>query len=258
MFKNIYPLFERKRLLKKEMLENLRDYPRNIFQMLYQSYSDGILSGCNIEVVDDSLMILPGIIYYKKIPYILEQDCKILYNPTGEWSYLKIKCLEKVPGVEYDEYLSQIYLDGIAPDTTCEMELARFKLQKGARLRNEYTGFGDFNTEFDTVNRIHVPYAAPDRSSICPEILKMYARELLQYSTENIWDYSFCINCIQSQNTVPYEVIATYLNIRTKHDKADYTNDEIFNALKSILAESSGNGYKSSLNGRSDKKLLLI
>ena len=48
MFKNIYPLFERKRLLKKEMLENLRDYPRNIFQILYQSYSDGILSGCNI------------------------------------------------------------------------------------------------------------------------------------------------------------------------------------------------------------------
>ena len=38
MFKNIYPLFERKRLLKKEMLEILRDYPRDIFQILYQDY----------------------------------------------------------------------------------------------------------------------------------------------------------------------------------------------------------------------------
>ncbi len=55
MFRNIYPLFERKHLLKKEMLDNLRDYPREIFNMLYQDYSDGILSGCRLEVRGESL-----------------------------------------------------------------------------------------------------------------------------------------------------------------------------------------------------------
>ncbi len=37
MFKNTYPLFERKKVLKKEMLENLRDYPRDVFHILYRS-----------------------------------------------------------------------------------------------------------------------------------------------------------------------------------------------------------------------------
>ena len=50
MFKNIYPLFERKRLLKKEMLENIRDFPRDIFDIFFRNYSDGILTGCDIEV----------------------------------------------------------------------------------------------------------------------------------------------------------------------------------------------------------------
>lgn len=72
MFKNIYPLFERKRLLKKEMLEILRDFPRDIFQILYQDYADGILAGCELETIDGSLVIHPGIICYNKIPYILK------------------------------------------------------------------------------------------------------------------------------------------------------------------------------------------
>ena len=50
MFKNTYPLFERKKVLKKEMLENLRDYPRDVFHILYQDYSDGILVGCELKV----------------------------------------------------------------------------------------------------------------------------------------------------------------------------------------------------------------
>ncbi len=35
MFKNVYPLFERKRLLKKEMLENIRDFPRDIVDIFF-------------------------------------------------------------------------------------------------------------------------------------------------------------------------------------------------------------------------------
>ncbi len=258
MFKNIYPLFERKRLLKKEMLENLRDYPRTIFQILYQDYSDGVLSGCGLRVADDGLVIEPGIIYYRKTPYILEQERKIAYNPTGEFAYLKLRCLERVAGVEQDEYLSQICLDQTAPDKEHEIELARFKLQKGARLRNEYTGFFDFDTEFDTINRIHVPYAAPGRSSISPEILKAYARELMQYSAENAQDYSFCMSCIERRDTLPYEAIEAYLNIRTQSSKTNYTNGEIYRLLKGILAESSGRGSRKSASNRNDKKLLLI
>ena len=50
MFKNVYPLFERKRLLKKEMLENIRDFPRDIVDIFFFFFSDGILAGCDIKV----------------------------------------------------------------------------------------------------------------------------------------------------------------------------------------------------------------
>lgn len=258
MFKNIYPLFERKRLLKKEMLENLRDYPRNIFQIQYKDYSNGIFSGCDLTAVDSNIWIQPGIIFYKNIPYLLEEPCKIPYEATGKLTYLKFKCLEKVSGVEQDEYLSQIYLDDIIPDLACEIELARFKLQEGARLRYQYTDFFDYNTEFDTLNLIYVPYASPIKCSIYPEIVKTYARELIRYPIQNTWDYSFCMSCIQIQSVLPYEAVHMYLNLRLNQNKEDYSNEEIYHALKGILLASHGGGNNGKQNWNKDKKLLLI
>ena len=68
MFQNIYPVFEPKRLLKKEMLENLRDFPRSLFGFQYQNYSDGILYGCDITGTETGLILLPGILCYKGVP----------------------------------------------------------------------------------------------------------------------------------------------------------------------------------------------
>ena len=64
MFQNIYPVFEPKRLLKKEMLENLRDFPRSLFGLQYQNYSDGILYGCDITGTETGMILLPGILCY--------------------------------------------------------------------------------------------------------------------------------------------------------------------------------------------------
>ena len=77
MFKNIYPLFERKRLLKKEMLENIRDFPRDIFDIFFRNYSDGILTGCDIEVKESYLIVDAGILYRKGVPYIMNDTFKL-------------------------------------------------------------------------------------------------------------------------------------------------------------------------------------
>ena len=65
MFRNVTPIFKRKYVLKKEMLENLRDYPRTLFHIQYQEYSDGILYGCRLEAADTKLTVLPGIILFQ-------------------------------------------------------------------------------------------------------------------------------------------------------------------------------------------------
>lgn len=237
MFKNIYPLFEAKHILRKEMLENIRDYPRDIFQILYQDYSDGILVGCKLKVEDNYLVIYPGIIYYKQNPYILKEVYKVFYEATGKLQYLKVKFLEEITSVDKKEFLTQIYLDEIVPKKNCEIELGRFKLQKGARLRDNYIDFSDYNTEFDTLIKIYTPYASIGNSIVCPEILKEYAKTLMQYAIQNPWDYSFCFSCMQGSGMMSYDVVKTYLNMRQQKEDINYLPEEIYIQLNNILSE---------------------
>lgn len=258
MFKNIYPLFERKRLLKKEMLENLRDYPRDLFRIVYQDYSDGILAGCGLAVRDGSLYIQPGILYHRKVPYLLTEEWEVSCEATGRLTYLKVRFADKVSGAGQEESLSQICLDGAAPDHLHELELARFKLQAGARLRDTYTDFIDYSTEFDTIGRIHARFAAPGRSSIDPQILKRYAEELMRCPVQEPWDCAFCLQCMQIREAMPYEAIRSYLNVRLKQEREDYSNEEIYDLLKQILLEAGGKGQSGRQTERGDRKLLLL
>lgn len=239
MFQNIYPVFEAKRLLKKEMLENLRDFPRSLFHLQYQNYSDGVLAGCDIKGSETGLTILPGILCYKEVPYFLDKPYPVPCKAEGRQVYIKVHFWDKAVGNGSEEYFSQIIVDEEPPDAEQELELGRFKLQAGARLRSEYVDFYDFETEFDTVNRIHVPYAALGQPGIWPRILKSFAEELLKYGVNDYWDSAFCLSCLQLSEAMPYEAIHAYLNARLRQDK-EYTNIQVYNALKRILREGKG------------------
>lgn len=239
MFQNICPLFEEKRVLKKEMLENLRDYPRDMFDIQHLEYSDGILVGCRLEADGAGIVVQPGILRHKGVPYVLRAACRISCRADGRLVYLKVRFMDKAIGSGQEEYLSQVYADGEVPDSDNEMELGRFKLQPGARLRTEYTDFYDFATEYDTVGRIHVPYAAPGGISIWPSILQRYAAALAETGTQNPWDCAFCLNGLQAKEAMPYGEIRAYLNARLGQSE-EYTNEQIYAALRSILQEAEG------------------
>lgn len=61
---NLYPLFERKRILKKELLWSLRDYSFAHFRLEYQEYGQGLLQGCGVAVQGGELVVGPGMIKY--------------------------------------------------------------------------------------------------------------------------------------------------------------------------------------------------
>lgn len=250
MFQNTYPVFEAKRLLKKEMLDNLRDFPRELFDLRYRGYSDGILYGCELKGVEGGLKIMPGILYYKGTPYFLENPFDVSCRAEGKLVYLKVHFWDKAIGVGGEEFFSQVMVDEQEPDPEQELELARFKLQQGARLRTEYVDFYDYETEFDTVNRIYAPYAAPGHAGIWPQICKSFVKELLKYPITNPWDSAFCLNCLQLTEAMSYEAVRTYFNIRLGLDK-EYTNEQAYRALKRILREA-GDGEEEP--GRQRKK----
>lgn len=258
MFRNTYPIFEKKRLLKIQMLENLRDFPREMFQILYQDYCNGIIKGTDFEVIDDYLIIKPGILYWNGVPYVMKEELKLSYEATEKTAYLKVKFLEELQSAEKQEYLTQVYMDDSPANSLNEIELARFKLQTGARLRNEYTDFYDYNTEFDTINRIHAPFAASGKSTIWPEILKTFAKTLMCYPIKNPWDYSFCLNCIQSNVGMNKEAITMYLNAHLQKNKDMYLNEEIYMALKTILQQGTGIINRNNIEPKMEKKVLLL
>lgn len=196
MFQNIFPIFEAKRLLKKEMLENLRDFPRSLFYLQYQKYSDGILAGCDIRGSETGLTIFPGILCYKGLPYFLDKPCSVSCKAEGRQVYLKVHFWDKAVGNGGEEFFSRIIVEEEPPDGEQQLELGRFKLQPGARLRSEYVDFLDYETEYDTVNRIHVPYAAPEHPGIWPQICCCYAKELLKRRVTDPWDSAFCLDCL--------------------------------------------------------------
>lgn len=258
MFKNTYPLFERKKILKKEMLENLRDYPRDFFRILYQDYSDGILSGCRLKVQEPYVCVEPGILYYNKEFYIMNSPYRLLYEPTGKEQYIKVRFLETAGGVEKKEAVTQIYIDDTAPDKKDELELARFKLQEGARLRDQYTDFYDYATEFDTLILIHAPYASPIKCTINPRISKAYAVSMMKYPAKNLWDSAFCLNCLQEGDALSHAMIRSYLNVRLKQEKETYRPAEIYESFQKLLTEAEGNGWSADHEEKTNRKMLLL
>lgn len=255
MFRNIYPIFEKKHVLKKEMLENLRDYPRTLFGIQYQEYSNGILYGCSLEALDTDLVIMPGILLYNQIPYFMEIPYVVSCEANGRTAYLKVCFSDKESGTGHEEYRGQICLDEQAPDPELELELGRFKLQLGARLRTEYVDFADYVTEFDTVDRIHVPYAAPAHPAVWPQLLKRFAAEMLGTGTQNALDCAFCMGCLHQKENIPYDAVKTYLNVKQDKEK-EYTPEETYHALQRILEETKGT--RRTHTKEKDNKLLMI
>lgn len=90
MLTHIVPKFEKGRILKTEMLENLRDYPRSFLDIRYQDFSDGIITGMNVTVGENTLTIGRGIVKHKDRLYLLEQEQEVPYAATGRLSVLKL------------------------------------------------------------------------------------------------------------------------------------------------------------------------
>lgn len=257
MFQNIFPIFEAKRLLKKEMLENLRDFPRSLFYLQYQKYSDGILAGCDIRGSETGLTIFPGILCYKGLPYFLDKPCSVSCKAEGRQVYLKVHFWDKAVGNGGEEFFSRIIVEEEPPDGEQQLELGRFKLQPGARLRSEYVDFLDYETEYDTVNRIHVPYAAPEHPGIWPQICCCFAKELLKRRVTDPWDSAFCLDCLQLREAMPYEAVRAYLNTRLGQEQ-EYTNAQIYGGFKRILREAAGRGEESERSRKKEGTLLML
>ena len=257
MFKNIKPVFEAGKILKIEMLEELRDYTRDYLDILYKDYTDGIIKGCTITIDDSNIYVSDGIIKYNNKIYILKEIEKFSYVSNNIYIMLKVRFKEAIEEEGFIIHSSELVLDENLNLAINEMDICMFKLREGARLRNEHIDFTDLSTEFDTVNIIHSIYAGRGESTIAPIITRYFGRELFNTNIDNPLDISFALMCMQSTEPISREVIMDF--IRSKIDIADryFSNMEIYNYLLQILnTAKNGGDSKGSSRGRHRKILL--
>ena len=91
---NRYPLFETGRILKKEALEVIRDYPKDLLSILYEGYTNGVIRGLRLSSDHEnrSLIIGKGLVKLKGEVYQISKEIRVTYTHTEQREYLRLKC----------------------------------------------------------------------------------------------------------------------------------------------------------------------
>ena len=149
------PEFHSGHILKQEMMVELSAYLYHLGPLLYQNCTDGIVSGCTLTTTEDSIVVNPGVIRYEGELYLIREPQLIHYTPTNTTRVLNIVFHDQVQTDSFVTREMELAFTEGASSETRYLELCRFKLQPGARLRYTYTSFADRETEYD-LSLIHI------------------------------------------------------------------------------------------------------
>lgn len=233
MFNNQFPIFNSGTILKKEMLENLRDYPRDFADIYYRDMSFGIISGCSINIEGYEIIVNEGILKYNGNLYSLKEKTVIPYENFSKEMILKIRFFDKETDSGFIKYGSEIFLDEDPNLYENQMELCRFKLKEGAKLRENYVDFADLSTEYNTVNILNVKYSGNGNETLHPKIIKSFGESLLKSGAKEYEDLVFAMIALNSK-LVERVLILEYVNKKIGLDKKGYGNFDLYKALLRI------------------------
>lgn len=253
----VFPLFEKSNILRTAMLTQMRDYAYEYGMLMHEGFSDGIMSGCAITTTVDTITLNRGVIRYAGRIYFITEPISLAYYPTDLWTIFKLIFKdEAIRGGSICRDVEATLTDQLALCRS-EMEICRFKLKTGAKLRINYVDFSDRDTEFDTVNTICVPFAALEKSSISPDITRAFAKEAIKYNAD-LLDTAFFMQAFNTRGALNRDAIISYLAAKLKKETTDYSNQEIFDSLLLILKQLEGGGQRETLRaGRARRQIIV-
>lgn len=236
MFQGTYPIFLPDQILKAEMLTCMEEYPREIFQILFGEYTDGVLFGCHIRVEENELVVEPGLIKWKETLYRMKQEERIAYLATGREQYLKVRFLTESRNNYMVKRPTELVLEEDI-EKRGELELCRFLLKKGAVLRQNYQDFKDCATIHNTINLLYGRYSGRGQNTFSSKITTYYGTELWNYELNNPYDISFGMLCLQGEQ-IQRSLIERYIEKRLgrkgSREKSLY---QLYQELNEILEQ---------------------
>lgn len=235
------PIFTDGNILTGEMLEEMKEYTVGFAKLSYIEYGKGILKGCNLTATDSHITLHPGIVICFQEPILITAPVEIPYDPVNRWTALKLEVDKEYESRSWSVRNMSLNFTEDLETKENTIELCRFRLQKGAKLRTEHREFKDCNTEFDTINQIYSEWAAYKETSFSPEILRNYAEELMKSEITNPWDMAF-VQQIFNNHGEPLErkAIQMYLSQRLGEAVQEWSNIEIYNRLAKVLDKVKG------------------
>lgn len=252
------PQFTEGFILRQEMLVALSDHAFGLGELLFEGYANGILTGCRLSTTDKAIEVGPGIVVFEGRLCLLKESLAIAYHPTDTLCLCKLHFSDEYRTNTSIYREAELIMTETMEPRANELEICRFKLQPNARLRFKYDDFEDRSTEFDTLNTIHAPFAALGKSTLSPEVLHVFAKELMTASSLEPLDQMFCMKVLSMQSTLPQEAIAAYIQMRTGDTPEPCTNGTLYRELLKILKNvKQGTDPKSKKPGRTQWRLTL-
>lgn len=239
---NMYPLFERNRILKKELLWSLRDYSFSHAQLDYQEYGEGIIRGCALSIHEKELTVEPGIIKCGRFICLMKEDERIPFAPADQMQFLKFRVETNRSSPDCILYNIELYLDMDEALRDNEFELCRFHLRHGAQLRGDYKDFADMNTEYDTVNLIHSSWGGLGGKLLAPKITRMFSEAILTSENVRPEDRSFAYLCLSQPGAIPAAILNDYVYSRLGEEKCLDGNLALYENMCEILGEANRGG----------------
>ena len=257
--RNVYPLFEGNRILKKEMLWSLRDYSFAHIQLEYQEYGQGLLRGCDVRAEDGVLTVAPGLVKCGRFICLLTEETKVSYEAMNRMQYLKLRVMTDSSSADYICYQMEFVLDTLDSKEENEFELCRFHLREGAKLRDAYTGFRDLETEYDTVNRLESDWGGLGGWSVDPVITRCFGESILSGEGGSAEDCQFAYFCLNCAGALPQGMLQRYLARRVNggaginggagRKDGGMSRKEMYRAMCRIVDEVGGGGKKEKRGG---------
>lgn len=249
MYIHKIPIFESGTVLTKDMMEAMKNYTVHLGELSYLGYSDGILKGCNLTVNDDFIIINPGIIMYSGEPIFINEKINLQYKHTNTCKLVVASIGEEEKNNDYIMRKVQFRLVDEEEMNLKDIELARFTLQNGAKLRNQYLDFYDITTDYNTLCIVNAKWSAYERPSISYEVLKMYADEASKVRLHDPIDYSFIQLILNGNGTTLHRgIIENYIYSKLNKMVMGFSIFELYQCLTECLK-----GLQSGKHGGTNK-----
>ena len=236
----IFPIFTKGRVVKTKSIEYLRDFPKDLASLVFENYSDGVLFGFSIGIKEGNVLISNGAVKYQGDVLLIPAET-VMLSGYGHLRHVKLVVGDRHETQDFITRQIEIVVDGQEAKAENELELGRFCLNTGAKLRADkfdsfkYDSFDDLRTPENTLDITHVSYAGEGMPTLHPRILKEFALALLMGPVDAV-DTAFGLMCLNSA-VVHKASIQWYVAKKEGSQYEDFSLSALYDKLACLLPQ---------------------